>query len=205
MSTPAPAMEPDLSHLIEKIINDDRKSFDELFRRYYPVMVSYARLFLDRELAQDVVQDVFLSVWKNRKKLDPSKSIHQYLLKSVFNRSCNYLKVLKRSCGLADKAALTIDEMGCSYYNPDTNSIIQNLYQEDMRERLNEALGKLSPKCREVFSLSYLDDLSNKQIAEQLGISVRTVESHLYAALKQLRLSLSTPQAILLFSLIFFH
>ncbi|MBR0223168.1 MAG: RNA polymerase sigma-70 factor [Bacteroidales bacterium] len=196
-------MENELSYLTEKVSRSDRKAFDELFRRYYPMMLSYARLFLADDSAKDVVQDVFFSVWKNRKNLDPAKSLSRYLLKSVFNRACNYLKIRNRTRGLAGTPAMAIDEMGSAYYNPDTNTVIQHLYQADIRERLNEALDTLSPKCREVFSLSYIDELSNKQIAEQLGISVRTVESHLYSALKQLRLKLSAEKLYLLLFIIF--
>ena len=196
-------MGTELSYLTEKISKNDRNAFDELFRRYYPMMISYARLFLKDEWAKDVVQDVFLSVWKNRKSLDPDKPLSKYLLKSVFNRSCTYLKVRKRTQGLSGTPAMAIDEMGSSYYNPDKNTIIQNLYQADMRKRLNEALDTLTPKCREVCSLSYVDDLSNKEIAEKLGISVRTVESHLYSALKQLRMKLSSEQVFLLFLILF--
>ena len=167
------------------------------------MMISYARLFLKDEWAKDVVQDVFLSVWHNRKKLDPSKSISRYLLKSVFNRSCNYLKTRNRTQGLAGTQATAIDEIGSAYYNPDTNTVIQNLYRTDIRERLNEALDQLSPKCREVFSLSYIDDLSNKQIAERLGISVRTVESHLFSAVRKLRLKLSPEKLLMLLYILF--
>lgn len=80
---------------------------------------------------------------------------------------------------------------------------MQKLYNDDLRASLDAAIESLPPKCREVFRLSYIEDLSNREIGEQLGISPRTVENHMYAALKQLRRKLSKEQLLLLLSLLF--
>ena len=69
--------------------------------------------------------------------------------------------------------------------------VIASVFNADLRDIIAEAVGKLSPRCREVFTLSYLESLSNKEISERLGISLSTVENHMYIALKQLRMSLS--------------
>lgn len=81
-----------------------------------------------------------------------------------------------------------IAALGSSYYAPDNSPVVQKLYNDDLRASLDAAIESLPPKCREVFRLSYIEDLSNREIGEQLGISPRTVENHMYAALKQLRL-----------------
>ena len=73
---------------------------------------------------------------------------------------------------------------------------------ETVRE-INRAIESLPPKCREVFKLSYLEDLSNREISERLGISQSTVENHIYSALKQLRQKLSKEQLLLLLALLF--
>ena len=76
-------------------------------------------------------------------------------------------------------------------WSPDRNPVIASVFNADLRDIIAEAVGKLSPRCREVFTLSYLESLSNKEISERLGISLSTVENHMYLALKQLRMSLS--------------
>ena len=93
--------------------------------------------------------------------------------------------------------------MGSAYYAPDNSPIIRKLYSDDLRASLDVAIESLPPKCREVFRLSYLEDLSNREISERLGISQSTVENHMYAALKQLRRKLSKEQLLLLLALLF--
>ena len=93
--------------------------------------------------------------------------------------------------------------MGSAYYAPDNSPIIRKLYSDDLRASLDAAIESLPPKCREVFKLSYLEDLSNREISERLGISQSTVENHMYSALKQLRQKLSKEQLLLLLALLF--
>ena len=177
--------------LTTRIRNGDRKAFDELCGRYYAMLVSYARLFMKDDWAEDVVQDVFYNVWQNRAALDDSNSLYKYLLRSVYNRALNYLDKNRRA------------SMGSAYYAPDNSPIIRKLYSDDLRASLDAAIESLPPKCREVFRLSYLEDLSNREISERLGISQSTVENHIYSALKQLRQKLSKEQLLLLLALLF--
>ena len=177
--------------LTTRIRNGDRKAFDELCGRYYAMLVSYARLFMKDDWAEDVVQDVFYNVWQNRAALDDSNSLYKYLLRSVYNRALNYLDKNRRA---GDYRA---------YYAPDNSPIIRKLYSDDLRASLDAAIESLPPKCREVFKLSYLEDLSNREISERLGISQSTVENHIYSALKQLRQKLSKEQLLLLLALLF--
>ena len=73
------------------------------------------------------------------------------------------------------------------YYDPDRNPVILNLFNTDLRSSLSRAIDALPPQRREVFTLSYLNQLTNREIGERLGISLSTVENHMYLALKQLR------------------
>ena len=173
--------------LISRVRAGDRKAFDELCRKYYAMLVSYARLFLRDDWAEDVVQDVFYNVWQRRETLDDSNSLYKYLLRSVYNRSLNYLDKNRRAGEYGAYYRERIAALGSSYYAPDNSPVVQKLYNDDLRASLDAAIESLPPKCREVFRLSYIEDLSNREIGEQLGISPRTVENHMYAALKQLR------------------
>ena len=130
-------------------------------------------------------------MWQNRAALDDSNSLYKYLLRSVYNRALNYLDKNRRAGDYRAYYQERIASMGSAYYAPDNSPIIRKLYSDDLRASLDAAIESLPPKCREVFRLSYLEDLSNREISERLGISQSTVENHMYAALKQLRRKLS--------------
>lgn len=173
--------------LVERIRKGDRIAFNELYRRYYPSLRSYAELFLDEEESEDVVQDVFLNVWLRKEGLDDSLSLQGYLLRSVYNSSLNILKKKGRSNDYRSMYEQEIEEIGYKYYDSDTNDVIRKLYNQDLRAEINAAINSLPARCREIFTLSYLHDMPSKEISLQLGISLSTVDNHIYSALKLLR------------------
>ncbi len=181
--------------LITRIKASDRTAFDELCRERYVPLISYARLFLsglDSSWAEDVVQDVLFGVWQNRRRLrDNDAELHAYLLRSVYNRCVNYLRRARRLQMFNNEYEEKMLSVLGDCWSPDRNPVIASVFNADLRDIIAEAVGKLSPRCREVFTLSYLESLSNKEISERLGISLSTVENHMYLALKQLRMSLS--------------
>lgn len=161
--------------------------------------VHTARLLLDESEAEDVVQDVFFNLWLHRDTLNETLSLRGYLLRSTYNTALN---ILKRK-GLLDNYSniykQEIEEIGYQYYNPDTNDTLRNLYNQDLRIELNAAIESLPPRCREAFSLSFLYDMSAKEISTKLGVSQSTVENHIYNALKILRTKLKSYKGGLLF------
>ncbi|TWV62708.1 RNA polymerase sigma-70 factor [Parabacteroides distasonis] len=173
--------------LVERVRKGDRIAFNELYRQYYPSLRSYAELFLDEEESEDVVQDVFLNVWLRKEGLDDSQSLQGYLLRSVYNSSLNILKKKGRSNDYRSVYEQEIEEIGYKYYDPDANDVIRKLYNLDLRAEINAAINSLPARCREVFTLSYLHDMPSKEISLQLGISLSTVDNHIYSALKLLR------------------
>ncbi len=173
--------------LIERVRKGDRIAFNELYRQYYLSLRSYAELFLDEEESEDVVQDVFLNVWLRKEGLDDSQSLQGYLLRSVYNSSLNVLKKKGRSNDYRSVYEQEIEEIGYKYYDPDANDVIRKLYNQDLRAEINAAINSLPARCREVFTLSYLHDIPSKEISLQLGISLSTVDNHIYSALKLLR------------------
>lgn len=177
--------------IIARIREGDRDSFNAFCRERYASLIAYARLFLSRingTWADDVVQDVLFGLWQNRASLrDDGSSLQAYLLRSVYHRCLNYLKKECRSEQLdADDESKLVARMA-EYYNPDRNPVILNLFNTDLRSSLSRAIDALPPQRREVFTLSYLNQLTNREIGERLGISLSTVENHMYLALKQLR------------------
>ncbi|WP_297908529.1 RNA polymerase sigma-70 factor [uncultured Parabacteroides sp.] len=177
----------DTTSLIERVKKGDRIAFNELYRQYYLSLRSYAELFLDEVEAEDVVQDVFLNVWLRKEGLDDSQSLQGYLLRSVYNSSLNVLKKKIHSNDYRSTYEQEIEEIGYRYYDPDANEVIRRLYNQDLRSEINAAINSLPTRCREVFTLSYLHDIPSKEISLQLGISLSTVDNHIYSALKLLR------------------
>ena len=134
---------------------------------------------------------------------DPGQSLYGYLLRSVYNQSVNYVNKHRHACSYRSYYQERIESIGYAYYDPDRNPVIEKLYSQDLRTSINEAIAALPAKCREVFSLSYLQGFSHREISEQMGIAQSTVENHIYLALRQLRAKLSKSELILLLFFIF--
>ena len=118
-------MEP--AELISAIRAGSREAFDEMCGRYYAPLTAYARLFLNGNWAQDVVQDVFVNVWVRREALDPGQSLYGYLLRSVYNQSVNYVNKHRHACGYRSYYQERIESIGYAYYDPDRNPVIEKL------------------------------------------------------------------------------
>lgn len=175
-----------------RIRKGDRGAFNQFCKERFPALIAYARLFLSEYWAEDVVQDVFFGVWQNRAKLENDGSdLQSYLIRSVYNRCMNYLKKGKLADSFRNEYEKQISSIVGDYYSPDDNPVIMSIFNADLRNIIEQAISSLPPRCQEVFRMSYLDNLSEKQIAERLGISLSTVENHMYSALKQLRLKLT--------------
>lgn len=173
--------------LVRKVRNGDRVAFNELYRIHYLSLLSYAELLLDADEAKDVVQDVFLNVWIHRENLNETLSVRSYLLHSVYNSALNILKKKGYSSEYISSFESEIKQMGSVLYDPDSNDIIHRLYNQELKISIDAAINSLPTRCKEVFILSYLDGLPSKEISSKLGISLSTVENHIYSALKQLR------------------
>lgn len=182
-------------------MNDD---FDIIykatFRKYYANLLFYATRIVGDEEAEDVVQDVFVELWKRRETMEIGEQIQAFLYRAVYTRSLNVLK----HRGIEQKYSSTVEEINqerADFYHPDNNDVIKRIEGRELRNEIYEAVNELPDKCKEVFKLSYLHDMRNKEIADVLGISQRTVEAHMYKALKFLRTRLGH---LWLFFLLFF-
>ena len=168
---------------VDKILHDDMDEFELMYRFYFQRMVLFANKYVyDLDEAENIVQDVFLNLWMNREKLDPGKNIKMYLYIAVRNRALNVIKHLNIKRDYQEK--ITIRE--ADYQTPESNV----LYKET-EQTVNKVLQKLPEKCRMVFLMSRLDHLTYQEIAQILGISVKTVENHMGKAIKILRSQLS--------------
>lgn len=143
------------------------------------MLIFYAGKYVNAVTAEDLVQDVFLKVWQKRTFLFLKEGIKTYLYRSVQHACLDYLKHQDYINAVTTK--LKIEEI---YYNDDP----QSLFAEDERlELIYKEIDKLPDKCREIFTMSYLEERKTSEIAVLLNISTRTVEVQLYKALKILR------------------
>lgn len=183
---------------VNRIRQGDRKAFDLLCRENYAAFVSYARMLLPVDGAEDVVQDVLLNVWTNRGNLETDRSLQGYILRSIYNRAMNRLSKDKSAADYQQWYRLSIASLTSFYCDPENNDSLRRLYSKDLRDRINAAVGSLPPKCREVFRLSYIEHKSTKEIASELGVSTSTVSNHIHNALVLLRESLGVALLLLI-------
>lgn len=151
-----------------------------LFRTYYEPLCNYAYSFLrDKEDAEEVVQSTFLLVWEKHQALEIHTSVKSYLYAMVRNACLNVLKHEKiRQRHAAEEIAMAER----SY-----DSIEHTVAGNELEYRIREAVEQLPEQCRMVFKLSRFEELKYAEIAEQLNISVKTVENHMGKALRIMR------------------
>lgn len=161
-------------------------AYKSLFRKYYANLLFYATRMVGEEEAADVVQDVFVELWKRQDTITLGEQIQSFLYRAVYTRALNVLK--HRDIQNSYEAVMMeINWKRTEFYHPDSNDVIKRIEDHELRKELSDAINELPDKCRTVFKLSYLHEMKNKDIAEIMGISLRTVEAHMYKALKILR------------------
>lgn len=177
---------------------ESKNRYKALFRKYYPGLHFYALRLLGEEEAEDVVQDVFLELWTRPDLIEGDASLQAYLYRIVYSRAVNIHKHKKveesYSAFLED-----IHEKRVAFYQPDQTDIIKNIENRELKQEIYTSINNLPDKCREIFKLSYIHHMKNKAIADLMGVSVRTVEAHIYKALKILREQLKHLMIYILF------
>ena len=175
--------------------NGDKKAFDILYERYWKRLFVYAyKIFEDQLICEDIVQEVFVRLWERSGEVKIDE-LEGYLFRATKYQVLNAIRNMKRTTPYEDilptlPVEFTVDLL---FEERETSEIITNSVQA------------LPEKCQIVFLLSREDDLSNKEIANRLCISVRTVEAHLYKALKLIKKNLGEINFWVLASLGFFH
>jgi RNA polymerase sigma-70 factor (ECF subfamily) len=166
---------------------NDTGQFELFFNRYHTRMVLFAAKFTDdTEIARDIVQEVFLRTWENRNVITINSSLASYLFVAIRNRCANYIRQKAVSGKYASEAEAELKQIEAEYYSSEEE---QNLilYEQETSTIIHRTISELPEKCREIFELSRYKGLKSSEIASQLNISVRTVETQIYRALKQLK------------------
>lgn len=172
---------------IEQINRQDPQAYRALYDLYYRALVFYAmRLVTRQDVAEDLVQELFVSMWNKRVTFISGVSFRSYLYNAVYNASLNYLKHKE----VEQRYAETVWEQ-CN----EEARVWAERYEEEVYRQLYQAIDRLPPKCREIF-LMHMDGKRNDEIAEVLNIAVETVKTQKKRALKFLKQH--TPEALAL-------
>lgn len=166
--------------LVLRLIEGDEDAFCELYAAYKNRLIYFAMRFLkSREYAEDIFQDAFTVVWQSRRFINPDASFSSYLYTIVRNRILNQL----RDSANQDKLREQILSQAVNYSNETKDEILVN----DLRQFISRALQQLTPRQREIFEMSRERQMSHREIAEALGISVNTVQESISISLRTLR------------------
>ena len=177
-------MDDNGKHLTAGLRRGKEEAFAYVFRMYYSPLLNYAgRILKDVEAANDVVQECFCRLYERRRELRKELQVRPYLYKSVYNACMDAIKHQKVESNYINQELLDF------YFSKvvETPEAEQALLDEDLKGAIQDAINKLPERCREIFVLSKVDGLSNKEIAEQLNISMKTVEAQMTTAFVRLR------------------
>lgn len=177
-------------HTIDAIIKGNERAFELVFRNYYNKLFNYARHYvIDREIAHEMVQETFMKLWENRSGLDPDSNLTSLLYRITRNNSLNYLKHLCIQKKYAESVRKNLIAYQLNYEALKDETSEQIIYSE-LQDKVNKAIEQLPPKCREIFVLSRSREFKYKEIANQLNISLKTVENQIAEALRRIRVYL---------------
>lgn len=168
-----------------RIRRGDIKAFETLFRSSYSSLVRYAMTILkDNDTAEEIIQDLFYRLWKDREHLHITNSLNGYLFRSVFNRSLRYLEHQK----VVQKHISDVTYTG-AYDTPETP--METIEYAELSDLVAGILEKLPQKCGKIFYMSRFEGLKYREIADKLSVSVKTVEACMGKALKEFRKAVS--------------
>ncbi|MEO9512047.1 MAG: RNA polymerase sigma-70 factor [Flavobacteriaceae bacterium] len=169
----------DNAALVGALKKGEKEAYNTLVDMYHKILHAYAiSLVHDFAMAQDIVQNVFLNLWNFRTKLDENYSIKGFLYKSVYNEFVNTYQKRQSMMLIQRRYLESISEV---VEETDLNEI------QKMTQMVKQEASKLPNQCQKIFELSKKDGLTNNEIAEYLGISVKTVENHMTHAYATLR------------------
>ena len=173
----------------------DETAFEQVFKTHFKRLHAYAFTILRDEVeAEEIVQQVFFKLWERNENLSLSGSVSAYLYRAVHNESLNYLKHQKVRSNHQLHVAYSMKN--------EVEHPAKKVMAGELEKKIHTALNELPEQCRTIFQMSRFDELKYREIADKLGISIKTVENHMGKALKLLREKLVD---FLIFILLFIH
>ena len=182
------------------IQNDKKSDFSRVYSIYFPKLVRFAREFvLSTEDAENIIQDIFIYLWERQELLNTLTNLNAFLFTLVKNKCIDQLRQQKLLERRKEEFKTVFDkEIQLKIYalqQFDENA----LSNDDIEIILNNAINSLPEKCREIFILSRMEGLKNREIAEKLNISTKTVENQMTTAIRKLRVELKDYLPLFIF------
>ena len=170
----------------------DRGSFEAVFRQFFPALMTFARKYLqDEDSAREVVHIVMINLWEKREAIDASESLKPYLFKAVHNRCLNVMRDRRKF-----SEELVTEPLS-------DRDVQEQMELMELDAKINQVIDSLPERCKEVFEMNRFEGKRYKEIAEALGISVKTVENQMSKALKILRDQLASYLTVLFWVFLF--
>lgn len=167
-------------------MNITEDEFRLIFRELYPDMAYYTSHLVEPDEVKDIVQEGFIELWKHRDSMTDRDHLKAFLYKTVYTRALNVAKHRAVVRGYSEDRR-RIEALRMEYYRPEHNDVIRYMENKELGKQIDAAICELPEKCRQAFVMSYLHGMKNKEIAEVMDVSVRTVDVHVYKALHYLR------------------
>ena len=178
--------------LVKRLKCGDKDAFRLLYERYYPLFISFAQSMLkDETMAEDLIQNVFMKIWVGRTNLHEEKNFRNYLLVSIRNEVYQYFRYAFRIDGDAQYPDIIDGSM----------NVEVSMSAKELERNITGIIARMPQRRREIFNMSRYEKLSNKEIAQRLGLSVRTVEKHIGNALADIRKNIPVSTLVLVMML----
>jgi len=184
--------------ILIEIRSGNKNAYQHVFYTYYKYLVNFAfKMLHEKEASEEIVQDVFFNLWDKHETIEIHTSLKAYLFRSVQNRCINQVKHIE----IREKY---------KEYNQEQNQFSSEGVEEkvaatELSMHIKNAVSQLPPERKRIFEMSRNDGLKNREIAEKLNLSIKTVENQMGRALKFLRTELVDFLPILIFILIMFE
>ena len=175
-------------------IKGEKLDINQLFKDYSKPLFYFALKFVEEEQAKDIVQDVFYKLWED-KSISVTSSLNGLLFTMVKNKCLQHIEKLKVRENYKHQASTQLKEEEINFYTNEATSLLE----QELQDKLEVAISNLPDKCRQVFELSRFQGKMNKEIANELDISIKTVEKHISKALSLIRNELKDYLSLFLF------
>lgn len=163
-----------------------KQEFKKLFEQYYNPLCNFANAILyDSNKAEDAVQDVFVKMWQKKATVGGLENVKSYLFTATKNKCIEYLRKLKLDRKLSEENESRLEMSSSINIDDEADKYV-------LKEKLFNSIRQLPPKCRDVFTMSKINGLTYSEIADELGISPKTVENQMGRALRLLREMMKT-------------
>ncbi len=167
--------------ILQRMIDGDEIAFKYFFDTYYDDLCNFVNSYLrDKPLSEDIVQGIFIYLWDNRSSLPRNCSVKSYLYTASKNRSLNQIRDTKNRNDVLEKLYTCLQVIS-------EENTEQSLELKELKEIITKAVDELPQQCKTIYQLSRNEGLTNKEIAEKLGLSIKTVENQITIAIRKIK------------------